>query len=146
MDMEALFGELGRTIADKGKAAASKARDLTEAVQVKAQINAERRKLQEAFAALGHLYYKEHWEEEGHPQQGVFEAIREGEQRIRDLEEKLKDLEDVTICPECGCRAAKEAVYCSRCGRKLHPDQEEDSQKEAEGIPALTVLEDEKTQ
>ena len=84
MDMEALFGELGRTLADKGKAAATKARGLTEAVQVKAQINSEKRKLQETFAVLGHLYYKEHRGENGHPQQGVFEAIKEGEQRSRE--------------------------------------------------------------
>ena len=142
MDMEALFGELGRTLADKGNAAATKARDLTEAVQVKAQINSEKRKLQETFAVLGHLYYKEHRGENGHPKHGFFEAIKEGEQRIRELEEKLKDLEDMAVCPECGFRVSKEAAYCSKCGRKLRGDNGEEGSE----IPALPVLEEEKNQ
>lgn len=126
MDMEELFEEIGRSITDAGKTAAAKARDLTEILQLKSQIGSEKSRLQETYRALGKLYYQEHQDEEEHPQAAVFEAVRESRKRIALMEEKLRDLENTAVCPACGARVSKDAVFCSRCGQKIVGNKEDE--------------------
>ena len=49
----AFFEELGKTLSDKGKEAAKKAKDLTEALQLKSQLSAEKEKVNQAYITLG---------------------------------------------------------------------------------------------
>ena len=54
----AFFEELGKTLSDTGKEVATKAKALTETIQLKTQISAERTKLEEAYAAIGKQFYE----------------------------------------------------------------------------------------
>ena len=56
----AFFEELGKTLSDKGKEAAKKAKDLTEALQLKSQLSAEKEKVNQAYITLGRAYYDSH--------------------------------------------------------------------------------------
>lgn len=58
MNMDALFEEVGKTIAVTGREAARKAKEVTENVQLKAQLATEKSHLKELYAALGKWYYE----------------------------------------------------------------------------------------
>ena len=54
----AFLEELGKTLTDTGKEVATKAKALTETIQLKTQISTEKTKLEEAYAAIGRIYYE----------------------------------------------------------------------------------------
>ena len=60
----AFFDELSRTLSDKGKEAAQKARDGASVLQMKMQIASEKGKLKELYGAVGAVYYKKHRDDE----------------------------------------------------------------------------------
>ena len=93
----AFFEELGKTISDTGKEVATKAKALTETIQLKTQISVEKTKLEEAYAK-------------------AYEAVRASRERIAALEIELSQSEGTRICAECGAKVPKSSYYCGKCG------------------------------
>ena len=60
----AFFDEIGKTLADKSREAAKKAKDVAEILQLKAQISTEKSKTKELYASIGVLYFKKHRDNE----------------------------------------------------------------------------------
>ena len=93
MNMDALFEKVGRTIAVTGEEAAKKAREVTENVQLRAQIGTEKGRLKELYAALGKWYFEtskgKRAEKENHPEEELIRGIEILLARIEKLEEKL---------------------------------------------------------
>ena len=79
MNMDALFEKVGRTIAVTGEEAAKKAREVTENVQLRAQIGTEKGRLKELYAALGKWYFEtskgKRAEKENHPEEELIRGI-----------------------------------------------------------------------
>lgn len=48
-----IFDEIGKTLADKSREAAKKAKDVAEILQLKAQISTEKSKTKELYASIG---------------------------------------------------------------------------------------------
>ena len=98
----AFLEELGKTLSDTGKEVATKAKALTETIQLKTQISAEKTKLDEAYAVIGKQFYEANEEpEEAYAK--AYEAIRASRERTR-------------ICAECGAKILKDSFYCGKCG------------------------------
>ena len=135
MNMDALFEKVGRTIAVTGEEAAKKAREVTENVQLRAQIGTEKGRLKELYAVLGKWYFEtsqgKRAEKENHPEEELIRGIEILLARIEKLEEKLGPSEETILCPLCGAKAEKEASFCSKCGAKI---------KKEETPPAETML------
>ena len=124
----AFFEELGKTLSDTGKEVATKAKALTETIQLKTQISAEKTKLDEAYAAIGKLFYETNSEpEEAYIK--AYEAVRASRERIAALEIELSQNEGTRICAECGARVPKNSFYCGKCGA---PVKEATQETEAE--------------
>ena len=120
----AFFEELGKTLSDKGKEAAKKAKDLTEALQLKSQLSAEKEKVNQAYITLGRAYYDSHDASAEETYAAEFEVIRAGLMKMAELEDEICELEGSRICAECGAKIEKGAMFCSRCGAKMPPKPE----------------------
>lgn len=122
----AFFEELGKTLSDKGKEAAKKAKDITEALQLKSQLSAEKEKINQAYVKLGKAYYDSHLSSDEEKFAGEFETIRAGLMKMAELEDEICELEGSRVCAECGAKIEKGALFCSRCGAKMEPKTEDD--------------------
>ena len=93
----AFLEELGKTLTDTGKEVATKAKALTETIQLKTQISTEKTKLEEAYAAIGRIYYESNREpEEAYAK--VYDAVKACRERIAALEIELTQSEGSRIC------------------------------------------------
>ncbi|MBE7721442.1 MAG: zinc ribbon domain-containing protein [Lacrimispora celerecrescens] len=111
----AFFEELGKTLSDTGKEVATKAKALTETIQLKTQISVEKTKLEEAYAVIGKQFYEANKEpEEAYAK--AYEAVRASRERIAALEIELTQSEGTRICAECGAKVPKNSYYCGKCG------------------------------
>lgn len=126
----AFFEELGKTLSGTGKEVATKAKALTETIQLKTQISAEKTKLDEAYAAIGKLFYETNSEPE-EVYTKAYEAVRASRERIAALEIELSQNEGTRICAECGAKVPKSSLYCGKCGA---PVKEAAQEQEAETV------------
>jgi len=130
----AFFEELGKTISDTGKEVATKAKALTETIQLKTQISVEKTKLEEAYAVIGKQFYEANKEpDEAYAK--AYEAVRASRERIAALEIELSQSEGTRICAECGAKVPKSSLFCGKCGAPVKeaaadPDSEEMDEKE----------------
>lgn len=120
----AFFEELGRTLSDTGKEVATKAKALTENIQLKTQINAEKGKLEEAYAVIGKTFYEANQEPEEMYAKS-YEAVRASRERIAALEIELTQNEGTRICAECGAIVPKDSIFCGKCGASVKETAEE---------------------
>jgi len=132
----AFFEELGKTISDTGKEVATKAKALTETIQLKTQISVEKTKLEEAYAVIGKQFYEANKEpDEAYAK--AYEAVRASRERIAALEIELSQSEGTRICAECGAKVPKSSYYCGKCGAPVKEasqkaDTEDDIVEEVE--------------
>ncbi len=145
MSMEGIFEEIGRTIAGKGRAAAEKAKELTELVQLRTQLAAEKSRIRELYAALGKWYYeKEKGSVQGEnvrPEDELIHGIEVLQARMKKLEEAIARLEEAGSCPGCGARIPRDSSFCPNCGAKVKREQEAEEPGSAD-ILDLPRLED----
>lgn len=114
----AFLGELGKTLSDTGKEVATKAKALTEAIQLRTQISSEKSKLDEAYLAIGKRYFELHpIGEEVFSRE--YDIIRAGLTRIAAMEEELCQTEGTRMCAECGAKVPKDSAFCGKCGAAM---------------------------
>lgn len=134
----AFFEELGKTLTDTGKEVATKAKALTETLQLKTQINGEKTKLEAAYAVIGKQYYEANKEpEEAYAK--AYEAVRASRERIAALEIELTQIEGTRICAECGAIVPKDSCFCGKCGA---PVGEKEAAPETEEVQKAEELKD----
>lgn len=133
----AFFEELSKTLTDTGKGVATKAKALTETIQLRTQISTEKGKLEEAYAAIGKIYY-ENVREPEEAYEKLYEAVKASRERIAALEIELTQAEGSKICAVCGAKVSKDSLYCGKCGAPIEeeaarpdPDPEKEPVKEA---------------
>ena len=108
----AFFDELSRTLSDKGKEAAQKAREAAGVLQMKAQIASEKSKLKELYGAVGVLYYKKHRDEEDTEFGDLFREIGNVLNNVAAMEEKVQKIEGALVCPDCKKVMKRDALFC----------------------------------
>ena len=124
----AFFDELSRTLSDKGKEAAQKAREAAGVLQMKAQIASEKSKLKELYGAVGVLYYKKHRDEEDTEFGDLFREIGNVLTNVAAMEEKVQKMEGAWVGPDCKKVMKRDALFCSYCGAALKTDEETDDE------------------
>jgi DNA-directed RNA polymerase subunit RPC12/RpoP len=140
----AFFEELGKTLSDTGKEVATKAKALTETIQLKTQISAERTKLEEAYAAIGKQFYEANKAPE-EVYAKAYEAVKASRERIAALEIELTQSEGTRICAECGAKVPKNSFYCGKCGAPVKetsadPETDEETAEEPEDTATTEEL------
>ena len=73
---------------------------------------------------MGKWYYEKSQgklaEKEIHPEEELIHGIQSLLVRIAKMEEKLAFAEEKQLCPACGAKIDKDAVFCSRCGARTN--------------------------
>ena len=112
----AFIEELGKAIGNGSRKAANKVKDMTGILQLKSKLSAEREKINRAYISLGQAYYDKHELSVEEEFANEFKIIGAGLVKIAALEDEIAELEGARVCPECGSRVERSAMYCSRCG------------------------------
>ncbi len=120
----AFFEDLSKTLSDKGKEAAQKAKEAAGVLQMKAQIASEKSKLKELYGAVGVLYYKKHRDDEDTEFGDLFREIGNVLTNVAAMEEKVQKMEGANVCPNCKKVMKKDALFCSHCGAALKTEEE----------------------
>lgn len=147
MSMEGIFEEIGRTIVGKGRAAAEKAKEFTELVQLRTQLSAEKNRIHELYAALGKWYYEKEqgiFQENVRPEAELIHGIEVLRARMKKLEEEIDRMEEAGSCQSCGAKVQREASFCPNCGARIRREQEAEEAGPAD-IPVLPAPESSKT-
>ena len=143
----AFFDEIGKTLADKSREAAKKAKDVAEILQLKAQISTEKSKTKELYASIGVLYFKKHRDNENDEYQMFFPEIEKTLAHIAELEERVKKLEKAGTCPVCGASVGKNDAFCAKCGAPVENEAEEAPEEdvlETDDLRKLDAVEEQK--
>lgn len=139
----AFLDELSRTLSDKGKEAAQKAREAAGVLQMKAQIASEKSKLKELYGAVGVLYYKKHRDDEDNEFGDLFREIGNVLTNIDVLEGRVQEMEGAKVCPNCKKMMKKDALFCCYCGTALKTEEKEQEEDSKDAVAeTLTADED----
>lgn len=115
----AFFDDLKKGLSATGQTVAQKTKEISETVQLKAQLNSEKDAITKAYAAIGKQVFEASEGAEAEKYAAEFALIRESLEKIADLENQLTALDGCIFCGECGARIEKKSAFCSRCGAKV---------------------------
>lgn len=137
------FDELGKTLTDKGREAAQKAKEVAEILQLRSQLSSEKSRVNDLYAIIGKAYFESNQEVVEEKFKGLHTDISNALTNIAALEEKIRRLDGNKACPACGAVLDRSAVYCSRCGTSVM--QEETPEAPQESTPVedeIAVVQD----
>ena len=123
----AFFTDMKRSLTETGKQVAQKTKELSDTVQLKAQLSREKEALNRQYAQIGKRVFEGANAADEEAYTADFALIRESLKAINELQDKLSTLEGFIHCPECGAKIEKSATFCSRCGARIAESKPEDS-------------------
>lgn len=91
--------------------------------KVKFNIASVNSQLSKDFETLGRICFEAFDSDEAKlDEESVAElkaSIKEKLEKIKEYEDRLDAQKKVVICPDCGAKCPVEAVFCSKCGKRL---------------------------
>ena len=93
----AFFDELKKGLSVTGQTVAQKTKEISETVQLKAQLNSEKDAITKAYAAIGKQVFEAAEADEAEKYAAEFEAIRESLEKIAELEARHKQEIDALL-------------------------------------------------
>lgn len=114
---------IGKSIAEKSKEAAKKAKDLTEVMSLKAQISTEKNMIQDLYTRIGKKYFDENKYGQHEEYAEFFDKIQTGLDKVALLEQEINSISGLKKCLSCGVKISSEASFCSSCGSKLEQEE-----------------------
>ena len=100
-------------------------KDATENASLHAQIMSEEGKIREQYRIIGEMFYKEcegdaeRMEVLSDAYREAFEKISVSKWKIENAKESIAKNKGAVCCPECGANVDKDALFCSKCGKKV---------------------------
>ncbi len=113
------FNNLGKTLSEKSRDAAKKAKDMADIVRINGQITAEEDKIAKAYQTIGKAYYEMNKQNEKDEFAGYFMEIEEAEAKVAQYKAEVQKLKGISVCPNCGAEVKMGTLYCATCGGKL---------------------------
>ncbi len=118
-----IFDRISDTAFAIGKEVSDKAKDVSEYAKLQYDIRTREGYLNELYQELGKKYYAEHKNDED----ADFSEIKGLIAELKEMRNELLEKKGAEKCPKCGNYIAKDADYCSKCGKQLKGvDIEED--------------------
>lgn len=117
--------EISKNLTGYGKEAAKKAKDAAQVLQLKAQLRGEKQKINELYAAVGAVYFKNHREDPNDEYKIFFPEIENALGHAAELEEKIRELDTTEKCSCCGAVVKKGDAFCSKCGAPIQKEEAE---------------------
>lgn len=116
-----LFNEIKNKVTQTAKSAMQKSNEIFEITKINMSIGDAQLQMDKLFRDVGKI---------------IYDAYREGDQfsdeitkkcsqvdnlveQIKEMKERVAQLKKVKICPNCESENQPDAVFCSKCGRKI---------------------------
>ena len=131
------WDEVYKKISDAASYTAKETGKMTEIAKIKFNILKEKGKLEDAYKAMGELYYSQMKFSEYDEKKIslAYDKIEKSIVEIERLNALLNTLSNTVVCPWCGQKLEKGTFYCSKCGTKL---EEAETKAESETVPENT--------
>lgn len=108
--------------------ACKKTNDVVTTQKQKFDVAAVENKRAKDYEKLGMLYFEivKDTEIEDSQIKALVDAIKEKNEKIKDLKAEINAAKNKRVCPNCAASIDKESVFCNNCGTKLQFDSERD--------------------
>ena len=113
------------TLGSVSKGASDKAKNISEANNLKRKILYEGERIVEIFGDIGKKYYKNPGE---NPEElkVLCDDIDTRRRRIKKMRYELNQIRGYKICPKCDAEVNERFQFCGRCGARLPDIEDED--------------------
>lgn len=111
-------------IGSVGKGASDKAKNISEANNLKRKILYEEERIVEIFTDIGKKYYKNP-DSDTSELKTLCDDIDQRRRRIKKMRYELNQIRGYKICPKCDAEVNERFQFCGRCGARL-PDMEDE--------------------
>ncbi|MBQ1465011.1 MAG: zinc ribbon domain-containing protein [Ruminococcus sp.] len=111
-------------ISDVSRGASDKAKNISEANNLKRKILYEEERIVEIFTDIGKKYYKNPNEDPAALKE-LCDDIDTRRRRIKKMKFELNGIRGCKVCPKCNAEVNERFQFCGRCGARL-PDIEDD--------------------
>jgi len=128
------FSKFASKISDTTKDATQKAKDVMEMGKLKNQISSEENRIEEAYTAIGKLFFEQNAGEVSEQYVELFNTINDAKAKIAQYNTELCVLKGTYNCPSCGAEVQVNAAFCAGCGAKLEPPVVEKEEEAAEEV------------
>ena len=110
---------------DASKGVSDKAKNISEANNLKRKILYEEERIVEIFTDIGKKYYKNP-DEDPNVFRVLCEDIDTRRRRIKKMRFEHKQIRGYKICPKCDAEVNEKFQFCGRCGARLPDPEDED--------------------
>ena len=113
-----------------------KSGDAVELRKLKMEQESLKRELNNCYAQIGRMVLeKMNRAEVPEEMEMLVQQIEDCKEAIAETDQLIARKQGIRICPVCGVRADKEAVFCQKCGTRL-PDYSEEKEQEEAAVDA----------
>ncbi len=112
------------TLGNVSRGASDKAKNISEANNLKRKILYEEERIVEIFTDIGKKYYKTQ-NEDADGLKALCDDIDTRRRRIKKMRFELNGIRGYKICPKCDAEVNERFQFCGRCGARL-PDMEDE--------------------
>lgn len=112
-------------INDAGRGVQDKAKNVSEANNLKRKILYEEERIVEIFTDIGKKYYKNP-NEDPNALKLLCDDIDQRRRRIKKMRFELNQIRGYKICPKCDAEVNEKFQFCGRCGARLPDPEDED--------------------
>ena len=112
-------------IGSVGKGASDKAKNISEANNLKRKILYEEERIVEIFTDIGKKYYKNP-DSDTSELKTLCDDIDQRRRRIKKMRYELNGIRGYKICPKCDAEVNERFQFCGRCGARLPDIEDED--------------------
>lgn len=113
-----IFDEVYKKVTDAASYTAKETEKLTEKAKLKYNLMREKNKLDDAYKALGEIYYNQlkNSETDENKTASAYDKIEKSISEIERLKFEIALISNTKCCVACGEKLGKEMVFCPYCG------------------------------
>lgn len=116
-----LLKDISNKITETAKVAAKKSTDIVDITKLSLQIDKEQKVIDNEMYKIGKAIIENHsedkWVEEKFSDK--IAEIKVVEEKIETLKKEVQKLKNIKACEACGADIDKEAVFCTKCGKRF---------------------------
>lgn len=106
-----------------GTGISERAKTHSETTSLNNIIKGEQCKIDSQYKLIGKLYFEKYGDNAEDEFRQSIEIIKASNVKIAETENKIAEIKNRFNCPNCGTPFKNDAIFCSKCGTRLQPEQ-----------------------
>lgn len=120
------FNDLSKRFSNVAKSVTEKTKDSVEVTRIASDLRIQKNALEQLYTELGKICFAIRMGDgDAEQAEQLSDRIQKTRDRIEELTAQRDAIRDVRRCPGCGAVMAREARFCSSCGKRLPEDAPE---------------------